>query len=120
MPIANYLKSLEQKHGAGGATEHTHRPALQNLLEALLPRLTVSNEPARQACGAPDFILLRKGTPVAFVETKNIGDGDLAGRGRNKEQFDRYREALDNIAFTDYLDFHFCRKGRFAESIRIA
>ena len=34
-PITNYLKNIEKALQAGSATEHTHRPALKPLIEAL-------------------------------------------------------------------------------------
>jgi len=120
MPIKKYIEKLNEKYITGGATEHTHRPALQNLLEVLLPHLTVLNEPVRLDCGAPDYIILRKDIPVAFIEAKDIGDADLAGCGKNKEQFDRYKGALGNIIFTDYLDFWLCQDGEITDSVRIA
>ncbi|MCR5750778.1 MAG: N-6 DNA methylase [Kiritimatiellae bacterium] len=82
------------------------------------------NEAKRMACGAPDFILIDKNKlPVMFVETKDLGDSDLDGRKRtgNKEQFDRYKAALDTIVFTDFLDFRFYRhNGQSAGDVRIA
>lgn len=119
--IEEYIAELDRQFRTGIAREHTYRPALQRLLSAMLPRLVVSNEPARQACGAPDYILLRKegNAPVAFVEAKDIGDTDLAGRNRHKEQFERYRSSLDNLIFTDYLDFRLYEKGEFVDSVRI-
>lgn len=55
---------------------------MQQLLATLLPHLTVTNEPARIACGAPDFILTRRADtqPAAFLEAKDIGGTDLDGR----------------------------------------
>jgi len=46
--------------------------------------------------------------PVGFIEAKDIGDGDLNGvkKTGNKEQFDRYKASLNNIIFTDYINFH--------------
>ena len=101
--ISDYLTELECQYEIGFAREHTYRPALQQLLAAMLPHHIVMNEPTRQACGAPDLILLRKedNIPVSFVEAKDIGDPDLTGRKANKEQFDRYKRSLDNIIFTD-------------------
>jgi hypothetical protein len=32
-----------------------------------------TNEPARVACGAPDYVLTRKDIPVGYVEAKDIG-----------------------------------------------
>ncbi len=119
--IREYLSELRRQFATGMAREHTYRPALQRLMGTLLPDLTVSNEPARQVCGAPDYILTRKGdgVPVAFIEAKDIGDPDLAGQNRHKQQFERYRAALDNILFTDYLDFRFYAKGALVGSVRL-
>ena len=95
---------------------------MQILLETLLPDVSATNEPKRQQCGAPDYILTRKDIPVGFIEAKDIGDADLAGvkKTGNKEQFDRYKASLNNLIFTDYLDFHFYKDGQFISSIKIA
>ena len=39
-PFKQYLTSLQTALAAGDATEHTHRPALKALLEALEPGVT--------------------------------------------------------------------------------
>jgi hypothetical protein len=59
--------------------------------------------------------LTKKEIPVGFIEAKDIGDKDLEGikKTGNKEQFDRYKASLNNIIFTDYLDFHLYRDGHF-------
>lgn len=121
MNLKDYISELDCQFATGKATEHTYRPALQNLLAAMLPHITVSNEPARQECGAPDYILQRKQTniPVAFIEAKDLGE-PLDGRKKHKEQFDRYKHSLDNLIFTDYLDFWLYEKGEFVDSVRIA
>lgn len=122
MTIKEYITAIQKIYETGSATEHTYRHALLDVLSTLLPNLLILNETKRINCGAPDYILMRRQDkiPVAFVETKDIDDKDLQGRKGNKEQFDRYRSSLDNICFTDYLDFHFYEKGGFVESIRIA
>ncbi len=38
----------------------------------------------------------------------------------NKEQFDRYKNALDNLIITDYLDFLFYKNGELIQKISIA
>ncbi|MBA3674842.1 MAG: N-6 DNA methylase, partial [Chitinophagaceae bacterium] len=47
---------------------------------------------------------------------------DLAGikKTGNKEQFDRYKASLNNLFFTDYLDFHLYRDGQLITKIAIA
>ncbi|MDO4879850.1 MAG: N-6 DNA methylase [Capnocytophaga sp.] len=122
MKIAAYLSELSTLYRTGKATEHTYRPALATLLQGLLPKLVITNEPKRQACGAPDYILTLADLPIGFVEAKDIGDNDLKGekiKGGNKEQFDRYKKSLDNLIFTDYLTFHFYRGEELLHSVTI-
>jgi len=70
--IAQYIAEINRIYRAGNATEHTYRPALKSLLEAMANGLTVTNEPKRIACGAPDYIVTRKEIPVGYVEAKDI------------------------------------------------
>lgn len=123
MDIKEYISTVNQKFRAGNATEHTYRGALEQLMQDLLPKLRIVNEPKREKCGAPDYIASRKdGMPVFYIEAKDIGDNDLDGRNPHghKEQFTRYKQALDYIIFTDYLDFHFYEHGEFVDSVRLA
>lgn len=121
MDIKDYISELNKQYQTGIAREHSYRPALQQLMSDILPDMVVTNEPARIACGAPDYIISRKTDtlPMAFVEAKDIDDSDLDGRKQHKSQFNRYRESLDRIVFTDYLDFHFYINGDLMGSIRI-
>ena len=119
-----YIDELNKQYKTGLAREHSYRPALKDLLQSLLPKMVVTNEPAHFECGAPDYIIQREKDhlPVFFVEAKDVNDNDLDGRNKNahKEQFDRYKQALDYIIFTDYLDFHLYEQGEFLDSVRIA
>jgi len=117
--IAAYIKELDRLHLTGLTTEHSFRPALQKLLENLC-QCTVVNEQSHIDCGAPDLTLLRNNLPIAFVEAKNLEDGDLDGRRKNKEQFDRYKASLDTVIFTDYLDFKLYQHGEWVMSVRLA
>lgn len=121
MTALEYIKELNAQYQTGKATEHSYRPALKELLQTLLPKMTVINEPKRYDFGAPDYILIRNDVPTAFIEAKDfVKTNDLAGRKENKEQFDRYKQSLDNIIFTDYLDFWLYRNGEFVDSVRLA
>lgn len=120
MTLKEYALELQAQYATGHAREHSYRPALQRLLEALLPKHQITNEPARIACGAPDFIITHGDMPVAFVETKDLFDPDLDGRRQHKEQFTRYKSSLDTVVFTDYMDFHLYEHGDFVKSVRIA
>lgn len=117
--IATYIKELDRLYLTGLTTEHSFRPALQKLLENLC-QCTVVNEQSHIDCGAPDLTLLRNNLPIAFVEAKNLEDGDLDGRRKNKEQFDRYKASLDTVIFTDYLDFKLYQHGEWVMSVHLA
>ena len=122
--LKKYFDELNKQYKTGIAREHSYRPALKYLLQSLLPQMVVTNEPAHIECGAPDYIILREKDhlPVFFVEAKDVNDNDLDGRkiSRHKEQFDRYKQALDYIIFTDYLDFRLYKHDKFVDSVRIA
>ena len=122
MTIQQYIDNLNQRYKLGNATEHTFRGDLQTLIESIVPTIRATNEPKRQTCGAPDYILTKKEIPVGFIEAKDIGDKDLLGAKKtgNKEQFDRYKASLNNLIFTDYLDFHLYIDGIFITKIAIA
>ena len=120
--LHSYITQLNAQYVTGKATEHSYRPLLKNLLEDLLPKLNIINEPKRQTCGAPDYILTLADLPIGFIETKDINDKDLKGeksKNGNKEQFDRYKKSLTNLIFTDYLTFHFYRNEELLHSVTI-
>jgi hypothetical protein len=120
--VTQYIENINQRFKLGNATEHTFRGDLQQLIESLVPGIRATNEPKRQSCGAPDYILTKNDIPVGFIEAKDIGDNDLEGvkKTGNKEQFDRYKASLNNLIFTDYLDFLLYREGVFVMKISIA
>ena len=120
MTIQHYLDKINQRYKTGISREHSYRGDLQTLLENLTTDILVTNEPARIKCGAPDYVLTKKEIPVGYIEAKDIGDADLDGKKVNKAQFDRYKASLNNLIFTDYLDFHFYLDGELTVSIKIA
>lgn len=122
MTIEQYLQSINTRYKLGNSTEHTFRGDLQQLIEALASGFRATNEPKRQKCGAPDYIITKKDIPIGFIEAKDIGGADLEGIKKlgNKDQFDRYKASLDNIIFTDYLDFLLYRNGQLVLRVAIA
>jgi predicted helicase len=116
--IKTYIDELDRDFRTGKATEHSHRPALKRLLESMLDGIQAINEPKHIDCGAPDYIVTRKDIPVGYIEAKDIGK-DLNHKDF-KGQFDRYKQSLDNLIITDYLDFRRYMKGELVDSVRIA
>ena len=119
MTTAQYIDVINNRYKLGNATEYTFRGELTNLIESLVPDIKATNEPKRQKCGAPDYILSRSEIEVGYIEAKDIGDIDLEGKKKNKEQFDRYKNGLPNIIFTDYVSFYFYREGQLITHISI-
>ena len=113
-----YRREIEQTYATGQATEHSYRPALQTLVQALGGAgIRALNEPTQVACGAPDFIVERHGIPIGHVECKDVG-ADL-NRVEKDEQLRRYREGLPNLILTDYLEFRWYAAGEPREAARI-
>jgi len=118
IPFRVYLKELQKNLSTGQATEQTHRSALKTLLESVGENITAINEPKRIECGAPDYIIARAGTPIGYVEAKDVGRSlDAAERS---EQLRRYRESLNNLILTDYLEFRWYVEGEHRETARLA
>lgn len=111
--LRQYIHTLNQIYSTGETTEHSFRGAFASLCEDILndvsnndEHYTVINEPSRKEYGAPDYEIVKGDTAIGFIEAKNIGDTDLRGKRLtgNKKQFDRYKNAVSSIAFTDYLN----------------
>ena len=91
MPIdfGTYIAGIQKNLARGDATEHTHRSALQLLLQSVAKGITATNEPKHiPIVGAPDFKVSRGRIPLGNVETKDVGT-DLAEMERGKGQIGR-------------------------------
>ena len=118
MTIAEYLDKINIRFRTGISREHSYRGDLQTLLESIAKDVLVTNEPARVACGAPDYIITRQDIPVGYIEAKDLGK-PLNSKDY-KEQFDRYKTSLNNLIITDYLDFWLFKDGELVTTIKIA
>ena len=117
-PIPEYLRKIEKALAAGNATEHTYRPALQALIESMEPDIGATNEPKREKCGAPDYIVSKAGMPIGYIEAKDVGKPlDVIER---EEQLKRYRKSLHNLILTDYLEFRWYVWGEHRLTARLA
>jgi len=119
MNIQEYISTINKRYKTGIAREHTYRTDLESLIRELVPEVEITNEPANVTdCGNPDYVITRKKIPIGFIEAKDIGK-DITSKSY-KEQFDRYRKALDNLIITDYIYFRFYDHGELVHEIRIA
>ena len=117
MPIANYINEVNKRFKTGISREHSYRGDLQTLLETLVPDIIATNEPAHIDCGAPDYVITKKDIPLGYIEAKDLDD-NLDDKS-HKEQFDRYRNSLNNLIITNYLEFRFYRDGEQVTIVRI-
>ena len=126
-----YISKLRDSLSRGDATEHTHRPALQALLETT-NGIAATNEPKRIACGAPDFAVTKAVSnplTIGYIEAKNIGialdsieqDSNRAQPATdNGQQLKRYRSALPNLILTNYTEFRWYVDGERRTIARLA
>ncbi len=117
-PLHTYITSIAATHAGGISTEHSFRGDLQELVRALLPDVDITNEPRRIECGAPDYVLARDGIPLGYIEAKNV-DKSLDDT-THRAQLKRYVESLDNLIFTNYLEFRFHRDGEIKPAASVA
>ncbi|MDX2470198.1 MAG: N-6 DNA methylase [SAR324 cluster bacterium] len=119
MNCKEYLKEIEKILKTGQATEHSYRGALTELLQSLMSGVQVTNEPKRQACGAPDYVVTRKKIPFGYLEAKKFEDDSLQATEKGA-QMKRYLGSLENLILTDYLEFRLFRDGEKVMTVKLA
>lgn len=123
MLFAEYLDEIRTLHRTGQTTEHSFRPALARLFQAIDPTLEVINEPKRLTdVGAPDFVFNRDGVAIGWCEAKDL-DKDVTTfktGDYSREQKERYKRGLPNLIYTNGVDFEFLRDGEKAGFVSIA
>lgn len=118
MIIEQYIDTINTRLKSGLSREHSYRGDLETLIRALVKGVEITNEPTNVTdCGNPDYVITKGIIPVGYIEAKDIGK-DLNSR-QYKEQFNRYKKALDNLIITDYVWFQFFQNGDLIHEIRI-
>ena len=119
MTIEQYIEKVSTRLKSGISREHSYRGDLETLIRELVKGVEITNEPANVTdCGNPDYVITKGKIPIGYIEAKDIGK-DLNSKSY-KEQFDRYKKALDNLIITDYVWFQFFKNGELVHEIRIA
>jgi len=118
-----YLGKINEAYLREDATEHTHRPALKGLIEALGDKITATNEPRQIACGAPDILVSRRKRKldfrIGYIECKDIGK-DLKKEEKTEQIKKRYLPSLHNFILTDYIEFRWYTEGKLRVSATLA
>ncbi|WP_420935159.1 type ISP restriction/modification enzyme [Alteromonas sp. A081] len=118
--IQSFMEQLIAIHSSGIATEHSYRSCFEQLFDKIGDDVKALNEPKRVECGAPDFIIQRADFVVGHVEVKDlyIDIRNLKG-DYQKNQMNRYLEALPNLIYSNGLDWDFYRNGELIQSVTI-
>lgn len=107
--LSTYLKSIEIISPQD--KEHTHRTALENLLNAIKAKIPqahqihIKQEPNndKEGRGAPDFLVTQDSLTLGYIENKRVNanlDEVIEG-----DQIAKYTRLSPNIILTDYLRF---------------
>ena len=113
-----YIKDIIQKYKTGQTTEHSFRGNLQEFIERTVQGVQAVNEPRRQKCGAPDYIIQNRSIPIGYIEAKDI-DKNLDAAEKT-EQLARYKSSLGRLILTNYLEFRFFIDGSLIDTVKIA
>ena len=119
MNISEFIASITETYKTGVASEHSYRPAIQQLINSVADGVMAINEPSRVKCGAPDFIVNVGDVPVGHIEAKDIDLDISVFKGANLAQQKRYTAALPNLIYTNGLDWDFYRDGEKVTSVSI-
>ncbi len=80
----------------------------------------VTNEPQHIKCGAPDYVVQNFGIPIGYIEAKDIVKNLDKLNKTEQDQQNRYLTALENIIYTNYIDFLLFRYGKLVLAVKIA
>ncbi len=116
---AQYIEKVIYEFKTGKTTEHSFRGLLKDFVERCVMGVQAINEPKRITCGAPDYIIQKKNIPVGYIEAKDIIKNLDRLDDREIEQKKRYLKSLDNLIYTNYLDFRFFVNGEEVKRIEI-
>lgn len=120
--IQIYLEKIIKEYKTWRAREHSYRPALKELLEWINNNILATNEPRREKCWAPDFIITcKKNIPRGYIEAKDIISNILDDK-KNQAQISKYFdwELWYNFIHTDNIEFRFYRNALLVETVKIA
>ncbi|EAK1936537.1 DNA methyltransferase [Campylobacter jejuni] len=107
--LKTYLENI--KDISTNDKEHTHRTALQNLLQAIKDnqdkqnKISIKQEPNndKEGRGAPDFLITKDFLTLGYIENKRV-NANLDNIIKS-DQILKYTKLSPNIILTDYLRF---------------
>ncbi len=117
MKVSEYFEKVNNSNKSGITSENSFRGDLHNLLETLLPNLSVTNELLSIEYRTPNYVISEEGLPIAYIKTTDIGT-DL-NEFDGSEDIRRYKASLSNFITTNFLDFRWYKDGELITSFSI-
>ncbi|MDR3318090.1 MAG: N-6 DNA methylase [Clostridiales bacterium] len=118
--VKEYVQNVNEIFKHGNTTEHSYRDAIKNLFNSFAPSFYAQNEPKRVECGAPDFVITKSNVVIGHIEAKDIPVDLHNLKGHDKEQQERFIPALNNLIYTNCLEFIFFRNAEQVGTATIA
>lgn len=120
-PVDTYLAEIARYYADPHSSEISYRSAFQNFLDSIFPKeekYHIQHDPKAINGNKPDFIVLRHGVPLLYIEVKKPGE-DLDKIERSAQAVRYFGYA--NLIISDYGEFRFYRNGeRYGDSIALA
>lgn len=117
--ISNFVSKVIATCTTGAASEDSCYSAIEALFSGLDNSIKAMTEAKRVACGAPDFIVQRGEMVIGHVEVRGIGIRLCCMEDVDRNQQERYRNALPNLIYTNGLDWDLYRNGELVASVTI-
>jgi len=109
-----YFKSL-QSQKISDITEHSHRPALKDLVESLAgAKVNILHEPRHEGkFGSPDFKITNTESIIGYIENKKIDEN--LDKIVKSDQIKKYQSLSDNILITNYIEWIWIKEGKIQQ-----
>lgn len=118
--INDFISAVVEVHSTGRSTEHSYRPALIALFNSLDSSVSALNEPRKEKVGAPDFSISRGDIVIGHCEAKDLAINLKVMSDANAAQKKRYVGGLQNLLYTNCLEWQWYRDGELKHEVRIA
>ncbi|MFF2675427.1 type ISP restriction/modification enzyme [Arthrobacter koreensis] len=102
------------------AREHSYRPALVHMFNAVATEVETFNDPARSSEGQPDFVFVQKTNAEivrGYGEAKDLAE--KLDKIEKTEQLIRY-SGYDSLLLTNELEFRFYSAGELYSTVHVA
>jgi hypothetical protein len=115
-PVSTYLADIARYYADPTSSEMSYRTPFQAYLDTIFPKSEnyhIQHDAKSVEGNKPDFIILRDGVPLLYIEVKKVGE-DL-DKIEKSGQAARYF-GYTNLIISDYTEFRFYRNGKLYET----